>query len=165
MSSHIGHHTPRVAALVKDPVCGMDVNLATSEHHVELAGRNHHSYSGHCLARFVADAPYLNAKSAAVRDQAVGEAAEGPSPCTRRSGNPARLPPRTSGFAANHPGIRPVRGYLPDHVSNDGSTGGSPSSSPDRPGHLGSACADMLWSYRSGPSIMARPTCCGRWSV
>lgn len=165
MSRHTERHTPRVAALVKDPVCGMEVNPATSEHHFELAGRNHHSCSGHYLARFVADAPYPNAKSAAARDPAVGEAEQGPAPDTRRSGNPARLPPRTSSFAANHPGTRPVRGYLPDHVSNDGSTGGSPSLSPDRPGHLGSACTDILWSYRSGPSIMARPTCCGRCSV
>ncbi|GAB3069369.1 heavy metal translocating P-type ATPase [Pedococcus soli] len=42
-------------SLVKDPVCGMDVDPATSEHRSELDGRTHHFCSPGCKAKFDAD--------------------------------------------------------------------------------------------------------------
>ena len=47
---------------VKDPVCGMDVEPATSEHHTDLDGRTHHFCSPGCKAKFDADpSAYLDA--------------------------------------------------------------------------------------------------------
>ena len=40
---------------VKDPVCGMDVDPATSEHRTDLDGRTHHFCSPGCKAKFDAD--------------------------------------------------------------------------------------------------------------
>lgn len=53
MSSH--HHTTARSGAVKDPVCGMDVDPATSEHVAEHEGTTHHFCSAHCRARFAAD--------------------------------------------------------------------------------------------------------------
>jgi Cu+-exporting ATPase len=41
--------------MVKDPVCGMSVDPATTPHHAEYAGRPFHFCSGGCKAKFVAD--------------------------------------------------------------------------------------------------------------
>ena len=40
---------------VKDPVCGMDLDPATTEHVVEHRGLTHHFCSAHCRDRFLAD--------------------------------------------------------------------------------------------------------------
>ena len=40
--------------LVKDPVCGMEVDPATSEYHSERDGETHYFCSGHCQAKFAA---------------------------------------------------------------------------------------------------------------
>ena len=56
------HHTasaPEIAALqgdgsIKDPVCGMDVDPARTQHHAEHAGLSYHFCSAGCRAKFVA---------------------------------------------------------------------------------------------------------------
>ncbi len=55
---HHGHgHAPAgaVAGLVKDPVCGMDVDPATTQHHAEHDGHAYHFCSNGCRTKFVAD--------------------------------------------------------------------------------------------------------------
>jgi Cu+-exporting ATPase len=49
-------------SLAKDPVCGMDVDPATSEHRTDLDGRAHYFCSPRCKAKFEADpGAYLGA--------------------------------------------------------------------------------------------------------
>jgi Cu+-exporting ATPase len=56
-----GHgQAAEVAAPVKDPVCGMTVDPAKTQHHAEHAGQPYHFCSAGCRAKFVADpARYL----------------------------------------------------------------------------------------------------------
>lgn len=63
--SHVHeHHKTSASPAVKDPVCGMDVDPATSEHHVEYDGSTYHFCSGHCQARFEANpGQYVDAQS------------------------------------------------------------------------------------------------------
>lgn len=59
--------------MVKDPVCGMDVDPATTSHHAMHAGHEYHFSSAGCRARFVADpARYLKSKSHAGLEAAPG---------------------------------------------------------------------------------------------
>jgi Cu+-exporting ATPase len=61
-------------ALVKDPVCGMDVDPVSSKHRAEFDGQSFHFCSGACKAKFEADpARYLATKGA----PAALEASEG----------------------------------------------------------------------------------------
>ncbi|GAA2479550.1 heavy metal translocating P-type ATPase [Terrabacter carboxydivorans] len=55
MDRHSDHSASSTTSLVKDPVCGMDVDPATSEHHLELDGHEHVFCSAGCRARFEAD--------------------------------------------------------------------------------------------------------------
>ena len=55
MSSHTERHTSQALPAVADPVCGMDVDPATSEHHAEHDGTTYYFCSGHCRAKFGAD--------------------------------------------------------------------------------------------------------------
>lgn len=48
-------HLPSTTPTVKDPVCGMDVDLSGLEHVSELDGQTFHFCSGHCQAKFDAD--------------------------------------------------------------------------------------------------------------
>ena len=60
------HHTPTTATGVVDPVCGMQVDPATTPHHATHAGRDYHFCSGRCREKFVADpARYLEPGGAA----------------------------------------------------------------------------------------------------
>ena len=52
---HHGHGAAGAAELVKDPVCGMDVDPATSEHRAEYQGETYYFCCPHCQAKFVAD--------------------------------------------------------------------------------------------------------------
>ncbi len=54
---HHGHGAASggTAELVKDPVCGMDVDPATSEHHAEYQGETYYFCCPHCRAKFVAE--------------------------------------------------------------------------------------------------------------
>ncbi len=54
---HHGHGAAPggTAELVKDPVCGMDVDPATSEHKAEYQGETYYFCCPHCRAKFVAD--------------------------------------------------------------------------------------------------------------
>ncbi len=61
MDTH-SEHSASTTSLVKDPVCGMDVDPATSEHHLELDGHDHYFCSAGCKAAFQADpGAYVNA--------------------------------------------------------------------------------------------------------
>ena len=43
------------ATVVKDPVCGMDVNPATTRHQLEHAGKSYYFCCGRCAEKFKAD--------------------------------------------------------------------------------------------------------------
>ncbi|MEP6666811.1 MAG: YHS domain-containing protein, partial [Nocardioidaceae bacterium] len=51
MTSHI-EPTPSTSSVVKDPVCGMDVDPSTSEFRSEHDGQTYQFCSGHCRAKF-----------------------------------------------------------------------------------------------------------------
>lgn len=67
MSEHHDHHNHAPlpeASTVKDPVCGMDVDPGTTEHHAEFRGTGYHFCSAKCLARFEADPAAYTARTA-----------------------------------------------------------------------------------------------------
>jgi Cu+-exporting ATPase len=69
---HADHDAPAGAATVKDPVCGMTVDPATTPHHAEHAGTTWHFCSAGCRGKFVADpARYIQATPAPLRAEAV----------------------------------------------------------------------------------------------
>lgn len=49
------HHASTTATTVKDPVCGMDVDPGTTEHHTVHDGASFTFCSAHCQSRFIAD--------------------------------------------------------------------------------------------------------------
>ena len=55
MSRHTEPHPSQALPVVKDPVCEMDVDPATSEHRSEYDGQTYHFCSGHCQASFQTD--------------------------------------------------------------------------------------------------------------
>lgn len=54
MDTHSEHSISPTGSLVQDPVCGMDVDPATSEHHLERDGHDYYFCSPDCRARFEA---------------------------------------------------------------------------------------------------------------
>ncbi len=52
---HSHDHGPVADGKVRDPVCGMSVDPATSKHHLEHAGLTHHFCSAGCRTKFQAD--------------------------------------------------------------------------------------------------------------
>ena len=69
--SHVHeHHHVTASPVVKDPVCGMDVDPAASEHHVEYDGSTYHFCSAHCQAKFEAN-PAQYARRAASAEKAA----------------------------------------------------------------------------------------------
>ncbi|HET7277894.1 MAG TPA: heavy metal translocating P-type ATPase [Dermatophilaceae bacterium] len=70
MNSHVEHAWEQLSSVVKDPVCGMDVEPATSEHRLEHDGQTYYFCSGHCRARFEASpGTYLSPRADATSDQ------------------------------------------------------------------------------------------------
>ncbi|MEA2772805.1 MAG: P-type Cu+ transporter, partial [Acetobacteraceae bacterium] len=68
MDEHAGHHhaleAQDAAAAITDPVCGMQVNPATSKHRFQHAGTTFHFCSAGCRTKFEADpAKYLAPKA------------------------------------------------------------------------------------------------------
>ncbi len=63
--SHVHEHpTATTSTTVKDPVCGMDVDPATTEHHAEHNGATYHFCSAHCRTKFAANpAEYVSPES------------------------------------------------------------------------------------------------------
>jgi Cu+-exporting ATPase len=58
--------TAQGLALAKDPVCGMNVDPATTQHYADHAGHAYHFCSNGCRTKFVADpARYLNSRESA----------------------------------------------------------------------------------------------------
>ena len=68
MSEHHNHDSHASSlpegSTVKDPVCGMDVDPGTTEHHAEFRGTAYHFCSARCLARFEADPATYAARTA-----------------------------------------------------------------------------------------------------
>ncbi|HTO62015.1 MAG TPA: heavy metal translocating P-type ATPase [Bradyrhizobium sp.] len=61
--AHHHHDQPAAAATVKDPVCGMNVDPATSKHRFEHQAKTFHFCSARCREKFAADpAKYLEQK-------------------------------------------------------------------------------------------------------
>ena len=109
MRSH--QHVTAQSGTVKDPVCGMDVDPAASEHVAEHEGVTHHFCSAHCLARFVADPQaFLGGSS---------EPAPAP-PAPRRSSTRARCTPRSG---RPGPGACPICGMALEPVTVTADTG------------------------------------------
>ena len=54
MNRHSDHSASSTSSLVQDPVCGMDVDPATSRHHLGLDGHEYHFCSPSCRATFEA---------------------------------------------------------------------------------------------------------------
>ncbi len=54
MSTHGRHTHPASSTIVKDPVCGMDVDPATTEHRLKMDGHTSSFCSAGCQARFAA---------------------------------------------------------------------------------------------------------------
>ncbi|MEX0696976.1 MAG: YHS domain-containing protein, partial [Dongiaceae bacterium] len=66
---HTGHDVPKPsdAGLVKDPVCGMDVDPHTAKHRAEYGGRTYYFCSARCRERFEAEPrKYMAAETATV---------------------------------------------------------------------------------------------------
>src|SRR3954468_4377887 len=63
--SHSHHdHSAHAAATVRDPVCGMSVDPATSKHRFDYRGETYHFCSAGCRTKFAADpASYLEKNS------------------------------------------------------------------------------------------------------
>lgn len=75
-NAHHGHqhHQPAAPApsMVKDPVCGMEVDPRTSPHHAEHAGHAYHFCSAGCRAKFVAEpGRYVHRAATPMRADAV----------------------------------------------------------------------------------------------
>ena len=64
-ASHSHHdHPDHAAATVRDPVCGMTVDPATSKHRFDYHGETYHFCSAGCRTKFAADpARYLETDS------------------------------------------------------------------------------------------------------
>ncbi|WP_028785860.1 heavy metal translocating P-type ATPase [Terracoccus sp. 273MFTsu3.1] len=54
MDTHSEHSISPTGSLVQDPVCGMDVDPATTEHHIERDGHDYYFCSASCRAKFEA---------------------------------------------------------------------------------------------------------------
>jgi Cu+-exporting ATPase len=73
-----GHVAGTADATVIDPVCGMRVNPATTQHHATHAGHDYHFCSARCREKFVADpAPYLQPAAATPPSAPVAAAPAG----------------------------------------------------------------------------------------
>lgn len=75
-SHHQGHNhgaAPATGKPVSDPVCGMAVNPATTQHHASHAGHDYHFCSAKCREAFVADPmKYLDSTPAAPANVPAG---------------------------------------------------------------------------------------------
>ena len=80
-SSHDHHHSAGAAPVeaadgrVTDPVCGMQVDPATTQHHATHADTPFHFCSERCRAKFVADPERYETASNAARWEDPAEAA------------------------------------------------------------------------------------------
>src|SRR5579864_5191187 len=66
-------------AVVRDPVCGMEVDTRTASHKLQLGDTTYHFCSSRCLEKFAADPDhYLNPpeRGAAVQKPAIGALAQ-----------------------------------------------------------------------------------------
>ena len=108
--------------LVKDPVCGMDVDPVTTEHTVEHEGATYHLCSAHCQAKFEANpGDFLNPSDAPTGpDAAAHGAADGAVGAVEYT-CPMHPEIRQSG-----PGACPICGMALEPVTVTADTGPSP---------------------------------------
>ena len=116
MGNHLSEHRSSTTPLVKDPVCGMDVDPSASEHRAEHEGSTYHFCSGHCRAKFEASPetylePYVD--QAAAPTAATGEVTEWTCPMHPEIRRPG-------------PGSCPICGMALEPVTVTAETGPSP---------------------------------------
>lgn len=116
MSSHTDQHASPTRAVVKDPVCGMDVDPATSEHRSDHDGQTYFFCSGHCQAKFAANpASYL--------DPHAGHEHGGPSAATEAAEWTCPMHPE---IRQPGPGSCPICGMALEPVTVTADSGPSP---------------------------------------
>ena len=85
-------------AKVRDPVCGMTVDPATSKHRFEHHGQTYHFCSAGCRTKFAADpAKYLDKAERAAEPPCL-KARSTPARCIRRSARSARAAARSAAW-------------------------------------------------------------------
>src|SRR6202035_2958417 len=81
----------KAATLVKDPVCGMDVNPATSKHKVDHAGKSYFFCCAGCAQKFKSNPDkYLAPDARAGSSNLVMLSGPGAAPAVSRSPEPAK---------------------------------------------------------------------------
>jgi Cu+-exporting ATPase len=131
MNGHAEDSAEQLTSLVKDPVCGMDVDPAASEHRAQHAGQTYYFCSGHCRARFEADPDaYLSTPPAPASDHRQGHQAHGSGPQHSSAAEPGEV---TEWTCPMHPEIRrpgpgscPICGMGLEPVTVTADTGPSP---------------------------------------
>jgi len=99
---------------VKDPVCGMDVEPSTSEHHAEHEGTMYHFCSAHCQTKFEANP-----------DQYVGARTEGATPAAGSAEQEYTCPMHPE-IRQQGPGACPICGMALEPVTVTADSGPSP---------------------------------------
>src|SRR5262245_2076209 len=97
--------------VVKDPVCGMDVDPATAAGSFESGGRTHYFCSRHCLERFRSDPHRFEAGGSDGGQHAVGPIVLAPVLPTRRlSTGTTYTCPMHPEIVSDRPGSCPICG-------------------------------------------------------
>src|SRR6478752_4025751 len=107
MDSHRDPATASTRSLVQDPVCGMDVDPVTTEHHAELDGHTYHFCSAGCRSTFAANPAAFVGDT----DDHVGAEHDHAPAAHHHHGAPAGQPTHSPGDAVEwtcpmHPEIR-----------------------------------------------------------
>ena len=131
MKSHAEHEAQQLTPLVKDPVCGMDVDPAASEHRVQHGGQTFHFCSEHCQTRFESGpADYLSPPPGSGRDHRQDHRAD---ESGRQHAGAAEPGEGTEWTCPMHPEIRrpgpgscPLCGMALEPVTVTADTGPSP---------------------------------------
>ena len=115
---HLHHHAHSAAdggTLVIDPVCGMQVDSATSQHHAEWEGHTFHFCSAGCRTRFVtAPGRYLNKASAGTKPAPRGTIYTCPMHPEIRQDKPGNCP--ICGMALEPAGVAEESGPNPEYL-------------------------------------------------
>ena len=131
MSDMNGHaeHPPVATTVVKDPVCGMDVDPAVTEFHAEHAGASYFFCSGRCQATFDANPQaYVSGGGREHHEHGDGHAHHAPSvPTSAVSGEVAEWTcPMHPEIRRPGPGSCPICGMALEPVMVTAASGPSP---------------------------------------
>ncbi len=122
MSSHTEQPTSQAPPAVKDPVCGMNVDPATSEYHSEHDAQTYYFCSGHCQAKFEANPQtYLDPHAVHGQDHDHPAVASPPAAEVEEWTCPMHPEIRRPG-----PGPCPICGMALEPVTITAATGASP---------------------------------------